>query len=201
MRYLLFCLLLSLPLAAAPAACGGHGDRANMLVTTSWLADHLHDKNLVVLAIGKQEEYDAGHIPGSLFFDYMDSHTMQGENKLNLELPPMQALAQSFGKYGVSNDSRIVLYQTKGWGAPMTRVYLTLDSMGLGPHTSIMDGNTETWKSENHPVTKRCGQGHARQDRAVRAERSHRLPRSGARRRAQSRDGHHRCAPSGFLHR
>jgi thiosulfate/3-mercaptopyruvate sulfurtransferase len=154
MRCLLFCLMLSLPLAAAPAACGGHGDRANMLVTTAWLADHLHDKNLVVLAVGKQEEYDAGHIPGSLYFDYMDSHTMQGESKLALEMPPMPKLAESFAKYGVSNDSRIVLYQTKDWGSPMTRVYLTLDAMGLGLRTSIMDGNTETWKSESHAVTK-----------------------------------------------
>ena len=35
----------------------------------------------------------------------------------------------------------------------MTRVYLTLDAVGLGPRTSILDGGMKSWKSENRPVT------------------------------------------------
>lgn len=35
--------------------CGGHADRSAMLVSTSWLAEHLYETNLVVVAIGEKE--------------------------------------------------------------------------------------------------------------------------------------------------
>jgi thiosulfate/3-mercaptopyruvate sulfurtransferase len=65
----------------------------------------------------------------------------------------MPDLAAMFGKLGVSNNSRIVLYQTKDWFSPMTRSYLTLDAMGLGPHTSILDGGFVVWAKEGRPTT------------------------------------------------
>src|ERR1700689_633475 len=132
--------VLALAVHAAPVPCGGHGDRGTMLVSTSWLADHLHDPNLVVLAVGDKADYDKGHIPGSIFADYMDSHLMKGPTGLTLELPPMKQLAEVFGKLGVTNDSHIILYQAKDWFSPTARVYLTLDAMGLGAHTSVLDG-------------------------------------------------------------
>ncbi len=140
------------PVKAAPAACGGHGDKNTMLVSTARLAEHLKDPNLVILAIGEKSEYDAGHIPGSIFVEYMDTHLMKGPTGLSVELPPMPDLAAVFGKLGVSNDSHIVLYETKDWFSPMTRVYLTLDAMGLGPHTSVLDGGFPVWKKEGRPV-------------------------------------------------
>src|SRR5450432_175405 len=77
---------------AAAATCGGHGDRNTLLVTTSWLQDHLNDKNLVVLAVGPKTEYDKGHIPGSLFVTYADVITKMGERPLTTELPSMEVL-------------------------------------------------------------------------------------------------------------
>jgi thiosulfate/3-mercaptopyruvate sulfurtransferase len=141
------------PTQAAAQTCGGHGDKSTMLVSTAWLAEHLKDPNLVMLAVGQKSEYDAGHIPGSLFLDYMDTHLMKGPTGLSVELPPMADLAAMFGKLGVSNNSRIVLYQTKDWFSPMTRSYLTLDAMGLGPHTSILDGGFPVWTKEGRPTT------------------------------------------------
>ena len=52
MKRNLTCTLLGWAMAASAATCGGHGDRATMLVTTGWLAEHLKDKNLVIVAIG-----------------------------------------------------------------------------------------------------------------------------------------------------
>jgi thiosulfate/3-mercaptopyruvate sulfurtransferase len=42
---------------------------------------------------------------------------------------------------------------SKDWISPTTRVYLTLDAMGLGAQTSILDGGFQAWKSEGHPAT------------------------------------------------
>ena len=55
---------------AAAATCGGHGTRESLIVSTKWLADHIKDANLVVLAVGEKADYDAGHIAGSQFIEY-----------------------------------------------------------------------------------------------------------------------------------
>ena len=146
-------LLAALPQDAPAAACGGHGDRETLLVSTAWLAGHLNDRNLVILEIGDQDAYTKGHIPGAQFLEYMDTHVMKTSDGLTLELSPMPALAEVFGKVGVTNDSRIVLYASKSLDAPTARVYVTLDAMGLGSHTSILDGGTPVWRSEGRPVT------------------------------------------------
>jgi thiosulfate/3-mercaptopyruvate sulfurtransferase len=149
LRILFFAVCASL-LPAAPAGCGGHGNRATMLVTTAWLADHLRDPNLVILAVGQKGDYDASHIPGALYLPYEDIHTMA---PLTLELPPMPQLTEVFGKLGVANDSHVILYTLKDSVSVTSRAYLTLDAMGLGPHASILDGGFPAWQSEGRAVT------------------------------------------------
>jgi thiosulfate/3-mercaptopyruvate sulfurtransferase len=141
------------PAVALAATCGGHGTRETAFVTTQWLADHSKDKNLVILAIGAdQKEFEQGHIPGSVFFEYRESNQRSAEG-LSTELPSMDILARNFGKVGVSNDSRVVLYWLKDWWSPTGRVYLTLDAMGLGPQTSVLDGGMPGWVAEKRELT------------------------------------------------
>jgi len=147
---ILAALLIAAPAAALAAPCGGHGDRTTMVVTTTWLAAHQNDPNLVVLAVGDKGEYGKSHIPGSLYLDY---HDMSAQGGLTLELPPMAELAETFGKLGVSDDSRIVLYTIANGTTQTARVYLTLDAMGLGARTSILDGGLPVWQGESRSVT------------------------------------------------
>jgi thiosulfate/3-mercaptopyruvate sulfurtransferase len=142
------------PVRVAAAACGGHGDKSTMLVSTAWLAGHLNDANLVVLGVGNKEDYDNGHIPGSLFISYHDTHLMEAPNGLSVELPPMADLEALFGKLGVINDSRIILYPLKDTFSWATRIYLTLDAMGLGRQAALLDGGLPVWNKEGRPVTK-----------------------------------------------
>ncbi len=150
-------VLMSVAAAAAYGAapgCGGHGDPSTMLATADWLAGHAKDPNLVLLAIGQKTEFDQGHIPGSQFLDY-NSIVLRAtaERPNSYELPPMADLAAAFAQLGVSNSSRIVLYMTKDYVSPTTRVYLTLDAMGLGPRTSLLDGGFPAWKAGGGAVT------------------------------------------------
>jgi thiosulfate/3-mercaptopyruvate sulfurtransferase len=138
---------------AEPQGCGGHGTQQSMVVSSAWLAEHLKDPNLVIFAVGDQSEYDQGHIPGAQFLDYMATHEMTSAEGLTLELPPMAQLADVFGKLGVSNDSEIVLYMTGKGISQTTRVWWTLDAMGLGAHAAILDGGFSAWKTEGRPVT------------------------------------------------
>ena len=144
------CLMAAQTMGAA--TCGGHGDRGTMLVSTDWLAQHLKDKNLVVLAIGQEADFKE-HIPGAISLRLDDVSTPMEMGKLMLELPPIEQLHKTFSGAGITNDSRVVLYLSNNGVAAMTRVYLTLDAVGLGARTSILDGGLKTWKSENRPLT------------------------------------------------
>jgi thiosulfate/3-mercaptopyruvate sulfurtransferase len=138
---------------AAPAPCGGHGDKNTMLVSTSWLAEHLNDPNVVVIVVWNKADFDKGHIPGSVFMEFMESHLMTGPTGLTMELPPMSQLAETFGKLGVTNDSHIILYQAADSFTAVARVYLTLDAMGLGAQTSVLDGGFLQWQKEGRAVS------------------------------------------------
>jgi thiosulfate/3-mercaptopyruvate sulfurtransferase len=126
--------------------------RESMIVSTEWLSKHLKDDSLVLLQVGEKDEYVASHIPRAQFISLTDISTPRGQG-LTLELPPVAELKASFEKLGVSNSSRIVIYFSKDWVSPTTRVYLTLDYLGLGDRTSILDGGLPAWRAEGRPVT------------------------------------------------
>ena len=113
--------------------------RKSMVVSTDWLANHLNDKSLVLLQVGDKKEYDAAHIPGAQYIQTSDISTPRGKG-LILELPPVDQLKATFEKFGVTDKSRIVVYFGKDWVTPTSRVYFTLDYLGLGDRTSILDG-------------------------------------------------------------
>src|ERR1017187_987048 len=141
-------------LHAATPLCGGHGDRNSMIVSTAWLAKHLKDSGLVILSVGQQQDYDAGHIPGALSLDYTEIRAMApAGQEPNVELPPMAQLKEVFEKLGVNNDSHIILYVAKDQLTITTRTFLTLDAMGFGARTSILDGGFSLWQKEGRAIT------------------------------------------------
>jgi thiosulfate/3-mercaptopyruvate sulfurtransferase len=123
-----------------------------MLVTVDWLGDHLSDPSLVLLQIGEKKDYDKGHIPGAQFLEYESISTPHGQG-LMLELPPVEQLVSVFERLGVSNRSHIILYFGTNWVSPTTRVYWTLDYLGLGDRTSILNGGLVAWEATHHPVS------------------------------------------------
>jgi thiosulfate/3-mercaptopyruvate sulfurtransferase len=126
--------------------------RGSMLVTVDWLADHLRDPSLVLLQIGDKKDYDKAHVPGAQFLEYESISTPHGQG-LMLELPPVEQLVSVFERLGVSNSSHIILYFGTNWVTPTTRVYWTLDYLGLGDRTSILNGGLVAWQATHHPVS------------------------------------------------
>src|SRR6266478_439547 len=125
--------------------------KESLIVSTDWLAQHLKDDSLILLQVGERKEYDAEHIPGAQFIQLADISTRaQG---LILELPPVDQLKAAFEKLAVTDASRIIVYFSKDWVTPTARVFMTLDYLGLGDRTSILDGGLPAWRSEGRPVT------------------------------------------------
>ena len=147
-RFVLIIVILLTPLQLITAK----SDKHNFIVSTSWLSKHLKDSNIVLIEIGQKADYDKEHIPGAVFMT-RDEISTPRDSGLTLEVPSMEKLVDSFEKAGVSNSSRIILYYGNDWVTPTARFYLTLDYMGLGESTSILDGGLPEWKKENLPVT------------------------------------------------
>jgi len=124
----------------------------SLIVSTDWLAKHLNDDSLVLLQVGDKKEFDEAHIPGAQFIQLQDISTPRGQG-LILELPSVDQLKTTFEKLGVTNNSRIIVYFGKDWVTPTARVFMTLDYLGLGERTSILDGGLPAWRAENRPVT------------------------------------------------
>jgi thiosulfate/3-mercaptopyruvate sulfurtransferase len=145
-----------LTLSALEGAAGQSNARDQLLVTTHWLQQHLQDRDVVLLHVGEKPEYDAAHIPGARFITMRDisapppADHMSGEI---LELPDAAELRAKLEALGVSDRSRIIVYYGKDWVSPSTRVIFTLDWLGLGERTSLLDGGMQLWKRESRPVT------------------------------------------------
>src|SRR4051794_1527910 len=139
----------------AAGTCPGHGNRSTMLVSAQWLSSHLKDPNVVVIGVGPKAEFDKGHIPGAVS---LELSAVSAKNvPLTLELPPLPELAETFSALGVSNNSHVVLYSVANSVQSATRIYLTLDAMGLGRNTSLLDGGFVAWKTGGNLVTTEVG--------------------------------------------
>jgi thiosulfate/3-mercaptopyruvate sulfurtransferase len=144
------CALAVCSFLASPLQAKGKVNGA-MIVSTEWLAKHLNDE-LVMLQVGEKKEYDEAHIPGAQFIQLQDISTPRGQG-LTLELPSVDQLKAAFEKLGVTDKSRIIVYFGKDWVTPTARVFMTLDYLGLGDRTSILDGGLPAWRAENRAVT------------------------------------------------
>ena len=119
--------------------------RADLIVTTEWLGEHLDDPNVVVLATGGQQDFESGHIPGAGFVPHMATI---GENH---GIPNPGVLAERLAEAGARDDARIVIYGDSamelGW------FYMAFASIGHGDHVSMLSGNIAAWSSEGRKVS------------------------------------------------
>jgi len=128
------------------------------LVSTDWLAEHLTDPDVQVVdatwfmpAEGKlgRASFEAGHIPGAVFFDI--DEIADDATDLPHMLPTPEAFAAAAGELGLRREATIVVYDAQGlFSAP--RVWWTLRVMGF-PKVFVLDGGLPKWRADGHPVT------------------------------------------------
>lgn len=145
-------LVLAAVLAQAQPAQSMHSSlRTEMVVSTEWLANHLHDPDLVVVCITATPEfYSKGHIPGARNIALSDiAVTVNGVPN---ELPSTDQLRRVFEAAGITNQSRVVLYSER-YGLLAARAYFTLDYLGLADRAALLDGGIEKWKNEQRELS------------------------------------------------
>lgn len=127
--------------------------RESMVVSTTWLAQHLSDPDLVILHMGDAAEYAKKHIPGARLVTRQAIAAPTAPDTLNLELPTPEELKTKLEALGVSDNSRIVVVFAQNQVSPATRVVLTLQAAGLGARTSFLDGGLSAWERDGKPTT------------------------------------------------
>jgi thiosulfate/3-mercaptopyruvate sulfurtransferase len=154
MKTLRLALAASLLACTAGATARAAAPRDTLLVSTTWLAQHLEDANLVLLHVGDEAEYKAAHIPGALFLDVSKQLARHDDEKnLNLEMLPVEVLHDHLVALGISDNSRIVVYYGKDRITMTTRAMFTLDYAGLGGRASLLDGGMVAWTREGQKTT------------------------------------------------
>ena len=148
--------LALLALAASPAPVTAQRAAPptlpSILVSASWLAEHLRDPGLVVLHVLQPRQlaaFEAGHVPGARVLRY---DRIAGEvDGLAVELLGAERVRAAFAEAGVGDGSRVVLV-----GEPMSaaRAWLTLDWLGLGDRAAVLDGGMPAWRAGAHPLSR-----------------------------------------------
>ena len=119
----------------------------DILVSTEWLADHLHDEGLRVLECDEDVLlYDQGHIPGAIKLDWF-TELNDPLRRDYLDQTHFEALLSS---KGISNDDTLIFYGDKNnWWA--TYSFWVFQLFG---HTKakMLDGGRTKWIAENRPL-------------------------------------------------
>lgn len=149
-----FSIALSILVASLFSGCSGETDSGTpeLLVSTEWLQNHLNDPELVLLHSGTAEFFDSLHIPGArLIIPAAFTENIDGVRN---EMPPADSIVVLLREVGVNNDSKIVLYHEDiGRLNRTARVYITLDHLGLGEQTVVLNGGLTAWEADGYETT------------------------------------------------
>jgi thiosulfate/3-mercaptopyruvate sulfurtransferase len=142
---------------SAPARAPQRLHEPNALVSTEWLAQHLHAPDLRVVdaswylpAMGRdpKAEYAAGHIPGAVFFDI--DEISDSASPLPHMMPPPEKFTSRVRRLGLGDGNRIVVYDGAGLlSAP--RVWWMFRAMGH-EDVAVLDGGLPKWRAEGRPL-------------------------------------------------
>ncbi len=120
-----------------------------VLVDTEWVAQHLNDSNVRLIEADEDVLlYEIGHIQGAVKLDWH----VDVQDKLDRDFIDQQEFEQLMSRWGITNDTTIVLYGDKNnWYACYS---FWLFNMYGHRSLKIMNGGRTRWENEKRPFTK-----------------------------------------------
>jgi thiosulfate/3-mercaptopyruvate sulfurtransferase len=127
------------------------------LVGTEWLAAHLDDPHVRVVDSSfklpgitptAREDYDRGHIPGTVFFDIDD--IAEPGTSLPHMIPSPELFARKMEGLGIGDDDRVVVYDSAGLSSA-GRAWWMLRLFGHR-NVALLDGGLPQWKADGRPL-------------------------------------------------
>ena len=135
------------------------------LVSTDWLAAHLDTVRVVDASWympdekrAPAKEFEAGHIPGAVFFD-IDAIADHSTDLPHM-LPSPGEFSKAVGALGIGDGETVVVYDGSGlFSAP--RVWWTFKAMGHDT-VKVLDGGFPKWTREGRAVETGPAKRHAK---------------------------------------
>ncbi len=139
--------------------------REDVLVSTAWLAEHLHDPDLRIIDIrghvlpasqppphyfNHHADYLRAHIPGAVFVDWVREITDPADPR-HARLAPPERYAEVMSRCGVSDSTKVVAYDDAG-GMFAARLWWTLQYYGHA-QACVLDGGWQAWCAEGREVS------------------------------------------------
>lgn len=129
-------------------------DARSPLVSPDWLQGRLNDPNIRIIALNSRgrDEYDAGHIPGAVYWEWKDMLW----DPLRRDFPTPEAFAARCSAAGIGPDTCVVCYGdpavqfgTYGWWV--------LKYCGHRD-VRVLDGAKTRWVKEGRPLSREVPQ-------------------------------------------
>jgi thiosulfate/3-mercaptopyruvate sulfurtransferase len=121
--------------------------RPQLLVEPAQLQKALGDPNLVIVDLRKKESYDAGHIPGAVWYD--TAFLKDPDEKLYVINEKL--FAEKVGEAGIDTTKTVVAYDD-GNGLWATRFWWVL--WYYGHEGSVLNGGFARWQKDGLAVSK-----------------------------------------------
>ena len=124
---------------------------------TTYLEYQPTGSGIPYLVVPGTHSFDAGHIPGADFLD-LQGEFSDANTELRFMMAPTAQCEAGFGRHGVGNTSRVVLYSigTAMWA---TRFWWMLKSLGFDG-ASVLDGGLDKWKAEGRAIETGAAKGY-----------------------------------------
>lgn len=122
-----------------------HPDR---LVSTSWLADHLDEPNIVIVESDEDVLlYETGHIPGAVKVDWH----LDLNDTVTRDYIDGARFAKLMSAKGIGRNTTLIVYGDKSnWWAAYAMWVFTLFGH---PDVRLLDGGRALWHAEDRPMT------------------------------------------------
>ena len=116
--------------------------RPDLVVDTPWLAANLQAPNLRIVDM-RPRGFAEGHLPGAV---WLDNNAIRNPKAPPTFLPTPQEFAALMGRLGISNTTRVIVYDERG-GLYAARLWWILNYHG---HTNValLDGGWPKWTAD-----------------------------------------------------
>ena len=145
-------------------------EREHLLVSTAWLADHLHDADLRIVDmrgmvqittlapdheaavyVGDVAAYEAAHIPGAVYLDWTRD-IIDPSDPVEVQLAQPDQFAAAMARVGIGDDTLVVAYDAHPAAQFATRLWWALTYYGHA-RVAVLDGGWRKWTREDLPTS------------------------------------------------
>ncbi|MFV9506883.1 MAG: sulfurtransferase [Oscillochloridaceae bacterium umkhey_bin13] len=135
------------------------------LVSTDWLAEHLHHPQVRVVDMrgtvlpptapkphyfGRRDDYLTSHIPGAVYLDWT-TDLVDLDDPVLVQVAPPAKIAQVLGDLGIGDDTLVIAYDD--WYSMFAgRLLWVLRYYGF-EQARVLNGGLIKWQAEGRPLT------------------------------------------------